>query len=108
MDYIKMRERVLRRLRANGARATFRRTAEGGYVKTQQFWCLRIERRIGDLHRFDEQVELGDYKFMCEGITDVCEGDVMEYADETRVVTRFEQFKPSDTTVFVYVWTRLS
>ncbi len=106
MNYLKKKADVLRALKKDGALATVTRTAENGSVTHEKFWAIRIERRIGDRHRFDESVEIGDYKYIFEGNADVLEGDLITFGGEQRYVSRTEALRPTDVTIMSYVWTR--
>lgn len=106
MNYAKKRADVLRTLKKDGALATVKRTASNGSVTTTTCWAIRIERRIGDLKKYDESIEIGDYKYIVEGAADVKEADLFIFGGETRIVSRTEALKPADTTIFSYVWTR--
>lgn len=106
MNYEKKKADVLRTLKKDGALATVTRTAENNSVVHKKFWAMRIERRIGDRHRFDESVEIGDYKYIFEGDADVQEGDLVTFGGEKRYVSRTESLRPTDVTIMCYVWTR--
>lgn len=106
MNYAKKKADALRTLKKDGAQAIVTRTADNGSVTHERYWALRIERRIGDRHRFDESVEIGDYKYIFEGDADVLEGDLITFGGEKRYVSRIESLRPADVTIMCYVWTR--
>lgn len=106
MNYIRSRAQALKMIKRGGALGVLSRTERDSSVTTVDAWGMRIERRIGDLKKFDESVEIGDYKFIVEGAVEVLEGDTWTYAGERRLVSRIEEFKPTDVRIFTYVWTR--
>lgn len=106
MNYAKKRADVLRTLKKNGALATVQSTLFNGSVVSNDWWAIRIERRIGDLEKYDESVEIGDYKYIVEGAADIKESDLFTFGGETRYVSRTEALKPTNITIMNYVWTR--
>lgn len=106
MNYLKKKADVLRSLKKDGALAAVTRTAINGSVLHSRCWAMRIERRIGDRSRFDESVEIGDYKYIVEGDADVLESDLFTFGGEQRYVSRTEALRPTDVTILHYVWTR--
>jgi hypothetical protein len=106
MNYAKKQADVLRALKKHGAIANVSRVERNSSTTTFTARAIRIERRIGDLHRFDDTNEVGDYKFIVEGAVTILEGDIFVFAGERRLVQRIEEFKPTNTRIFTYVWTR--
>lgn len=106
MNYGKTRASVLKTLKRVGATGVRTRTAASGAVMRETYWGVRIERRIGDLKKYDESVEIGDYKYIFEGGADIKESDMLLFGGESRYVSRIEELKPTDTAVLLYVWTR--
>lgn len=106
MNYTKIAANVIKTLRKNGATGTLTKTDENLVQVVATCKAVRIERRIGDKRMYDESVEIGDYKYICDNTLVFEEGDMFTFAGGTRVVSRVEEFKPADVKIFTYVWTR--
>lgn len=106
MNYGKTRASVLKTLKRVGALGIRTRTLASGAVMRESYWAVRIERRIGDLKKYDESVEIGDYKYIVQGGADIKESDLFDFGGEKRYVSRIEELKPTDTAVMLYIWTR--
>ena len=106
MNYSKVAANVLKTLRVNGAVGTLTKTDANLVQTVATCQAVRIERRIGDRRLYDESVEIGDYKYICDNTLVFEEGDMFEFAGETRVISRVEELKPAGVKIFTYVWTR--
>lgn len=108
MNYTKKAAEVKAKLRKEGAEGTLIRTASNMDVTRATCYGMRIERRIGDVKKIDESVEIGDLKYMVDGDLLFEENDLFEFptGGAQRVVMRVEDFTPTNIRIFSYIWTR--